>query len=304
MNKKNSFLKFILQKEQLLDFAIIFISCLLAYLVIHFLYPYPFTFSDSGGYVEAAAKNIFYVYRPFGYSFFLQILHKITPNIHLIFITQTFLLFIATSFLALTVKYFYTPNKKWLWYISLLFLIFTPTSFIMANWILSDLLFSVQIYLIVTLFIFIIKCNSWISALLYLLLLFTTLHVRYSAAIFPFVLIPFFLMKKGKVRWFVTIASILVFSFFYLQTKKSMKNRVHIEQFSTGFDGWHYLNNSLYVLPHIDINSSDFNSAKLRNLHSFIMDDIDIITEIVENKQVVTSIFTWDNKLPLKQYYE
>jgi len=215
--KELSFFKFILQKEQLLDVAIIFTCCLLAYMGIRYCYPYPFTFVDSGGYVEAASKNIFYVYRPFGYSYFLQILHSITTSIHLIFFVQTFLLFLATCFLALTVKYFYIPTRKWLWYISLLFLIFTPTSFIMANWILSDLLFSVQVYLIVTLFIFIIKRNSWIAAILFVLVLFTALHVRYSATIFPFILIPFFLMKKGKVRWFVTLVSILIFCIFYFQ---------------------------------------------------------------------------------------
>jgi len=297
-----SFYKFLLQKEQRFDILITFTLCLLAYLGIRYCYPYPFTFIDSGGYIEAAIKNQFYVYRPFGYSFFLQILHSINISIHLIFIVQTFLLFLATSFLAISVKYFYTPAKKWLWYIALLFLIFTPTSFVMANWILSDLLFSIQIYLMITLFIFIINRNDWIAALLFVLVLFTAFHVRYSATIFPFVFIPFFLMKKGKVRWFLSISTLLVFSVFYFQTKESMKKSVRIHQFSTGFDGWHYLNNTLFVLPHIDYKTMDLKNPKLNKLHRFIIDEVEIIQNITDNSRRISSIFTWDNKLPLKQY--
>jgi len=300
--KSISFFKFILQKEQLFDILITFTLCLLAYLGIRYCYPYPLTFIDSNGYLDAAVKNQFYVYRPFGYSFFLQILHSINNSIHLIFIVQTFLLFLATSFLAISVKYFYAPAKKWLWYIALLFLIFTPTSFVMANWILSDLLFSVQIYLMITLFMFIINRNDWIAALLFVLVLFTAFHVRYSATIFPFMFIPFFLMKKGKLRWFLSLATLLVFFVFYFQTKESMKKTVKIDQFSTGFDGWHYLNNTLFVLPHIDYETMDVKNPKLKKLHSFVIDEVEIIQSITENSKRISSVFTWGNKLPLKQY--
>jgi len=296
------FFNFMMQKSQALDFAIILGSCLLAYIGIRYFYPYPSTISDSGGYVEAAIQNIFYIYRPFGYSYFLQILHSLTTSIHSIFIVQMLLLFFATSFLAVTVKYFYTPVKKWVWYISLAFLIFTPTSFIMANWIMSDLLFSVQIYFIVSLFIFIIKRESWIAAILYILLIFTALHVRYSALVFPFALLPFFLLKKGKIRWVITLLSVVVFFVFFLQIKKSMKERVKMEQFSTGFDGWVYTSNVLHVLPYIDVNVKDFKDSKLKKFHNFIMEDIDIIKNISDSSRVIGAGFMWNNRLQLKQY--
>jgi len=81
-----------------------------------------------------------------------------------------------------------------------------------------------------------------------------------------------------------------------------MKEAVRIEQFSTGFDGWHYINSALYVLPHIDLETKDLKTAKLRDLHNYIMDDIDIIESITDNTKILNTIFTWDNKLPLKQY--
>jgi len=300
--KEISFYQFLLQKSQWLDFAILAACCLLAYIIINYCYPYPFTFEDSGGYVDAADKNIFYVYRPFGYSYFLQILHSFTTNIHSIFIVQVFLFFLASYLFALTVKYFFTPTSKRLWYSSLLFLIFAPTSFIMANWILSDLLFLVQVYLILSLFIFIIKRKSWIAAILYLIVLFIALHVRYSALVFPFILIPFFLMKKGIIRWAIVLASIFVFFVFYSQTKANMKEIVRKEQFSTGFDGWVYANNIFYTLPHIDLEANDFRNPKLKDLHNFIMQNMDTVNQLINYYPEINAGFMWDNKLPLKQY--
>ena len=301
--KEISFFNFLIQKSQLLDLAILLACCLLAYIVMRCCYPYPSTYSDSGGYVDAAIKDEFYVFRPFGYSFFLQVLHSITTNIHSIFIVQLFLLFLASYFFALTIKYFFAPAKKWLWYISLSFLIFTPTSFIMANWIMSDLLFSVQIYIILLLFIFIIKRKSWIAAILYILVLFTSLHVRYSAILFPFVLIPFFIMKKGKMRWVIVILSVLTFQFFYFQTKRTMKETMGINQFSTGFDGWNYANNVFYMLPHIDLKTKDFKTPRLRRLHEFIMLDIDTIKKLATNYTEINAGFMWRNDMALKKYH-
>ena len=300
--KEISFLDFLFQRAQWLDFAIILACCLLAYIGIRHCYPYPLTFSDSSGYIDAAIKDMFYVYRPFGYSYFLQIVHSITTNIHSIFIIQLFLLFLATYFLALTVKYFFPPAKKCLWYISLLFLIFTPTSFIMANWIMSDLLFSVQVYFIILLFIFIIKRKSWVAVILYIFILFTALHVRYSAILFPFILIPFFLMGKGKIRWIVTFLSVFIFQIYYSQTKKNMKEMVRIDQFSTGFDGWTYANNVFYILPHIDLKTENFKTQELKELHNFIMRDIETIRKTINDENKIGTAFMWDNELPLKQY--
>ncbi len=302
---KISFFKFMIQKSQLLDLSIILVCCLFAYLFLRYCYPYPGTAADSGGYIDAAMQDIFYIYRPFGYSYFLQLLHAVTTNVHSIFIIQISLLFFATYFLAVTVKYFYAPAKKWLWYASLSFLIFTPTSFVMANWIMSDLLFSVLVYFMVVMFIFIIKRESWAAAVLYLLFLFPALHVRYSAIVFPFALIPFFLMKKGKIRWVITILSIAVFSLFYFQTKNAMKERGFPEQFSTGFDGWNYSNNVLYALPYIDIEANDFKDPELQYLHNFIMEDIDLIKKITDNSNSVsTNHFMWNRKLTLRQYQQ
>ena len=300
--KEISFIKFILQKAQQVDFIIILTCYLLSYIGIRYCYPYPFSFSDSGGYVDAAVKDAFYVYRPFGYSYFLQVLHSVSTNIHFIFIVQLFLLFFATCFFAFTIKYFFTPNRKWVWYLSLSFLIFTPTSFFMANYILSDLFFAVQVYCILSLFIFIIKRKSWIAVILYILILFTALHVRYSAMIFPFILLPFFFMKKGLIRWVIMFLSIFTFSIFYSQIKKSMKEATKIEQFSTGFDGWVYANNVFYTLPHIDLKVEDLETQKLRKLHEFIMKDIDTVKRNIDDNATIHAGFMWNKNLPLKKY--
>ena len=166
----------------------------------------------------------------------------------------------------------------------------------------SDLLFSAQVYFMIGLFIFIIKRKSWVAVAFYILILFTALHVRYSAMVFPFALIPFFLMKKGKIRWVVVLLSIFVFHTFYSQIKKSMKETTGIEQFSTGFDGWNYINNVLYVLPHIDLKVENLKFPKLKELHTFIMNDMDTIKSVINSDVRVSTIILWDPNLTLKQY--
>jgi hypothetical protein len=307
--KKNSafevdfaFLKFVFEKKQLLDWAILFTACLAAYIGLKICYPYPCSSNDSGGYVKAAIEDVFYVYRPFGYSYFLQALHAICENIHFVFIVQLLLFFLSTAFVAFTIKFFYHPNKKWLWFTFLLLLSANPPFLIMCNWILSDALFACQIYLLLGLFMFIVKKKSWIALLLLEAVLFSSMHVRYSAIIFPFFFIPFFIMIKGYyVKYISIIAFAIVFAIFYSQTENSMYKRVKMKQFSTGFDGWNYLNNALYVVPHIDISGIDMKDRNLKNLHSFIISSKDSISNQIERGGIGAG-FVWDPQGVLKQY--
>ncbi|MDR1180645.1 MAG: hypothetical protein LBL13_01515 [Bacteroidales bacterium] len=297
-----TFLKFIFEKKQLLDWAILFTVCLVAYIGLKTFYPYPCSSNDSGSYVKAAIEDIFYVYRPFGYSYFLQVLHTIYENIHFVFIIQLLLFFFSTAFVAFTIKYFYHPKSKWLWFLFLLLISANPPFLIMCNWILSDALFACQIYLLLGLFIFIVKKKSWIALLLFEIVLFSSMHVRYSAIIFPFFFIPFFIMVKGYYMKFISIfASIIVFTIFYSQIENSMYKQVKIKQFSTGFDGWNYLNNALYIVPHIDMNENDMKDRDLKNLHSFIIANKDSISTLIERNGIGAN-FVWDPQGALKQY--
>jgi hypothetical protein len=63
-----SFICFLKEKDQRLDWIILGVSCLLGYIILSICYPYPATISDSGTYVNTAMTDIFSFYRPFGYS--------------------------------------------------------------------------------------------------------------------------------------------------------------------------------------------------------------------------------------------
>jgi hypothetical protein len=302
--QKERFLSFVFQKQQRLDWIIIAVICLIGYIVVKYFYPYPATMSDSGLYVVSAMKNRFSFYRPFGYSYFLQITHSLSSNIHTVFIFQMLLYFISTAVFAFTIKYFFFPKKKNIWYSLLVFLSFSPLAFFLSNSVMSDMIFSVAIYFMLSGFIFIIMKQNWGGAVLYLAALFCTLFIRYSAAIFPFLFIPFFLLSKKYVRWIAIVCSILIFVVFYTKTEKSMKETTGFKQFSTGFDGWQLANNALHIFPYIDLKPESIKDKKLREFHKFILPYKDSIAKTIDNvgHGGITADILWAQEMPLKQY--
>ena len=301
-SKKENFLSFVFQKQQQPDWIIISALCLIGYLVLKYFYPYPATMSDSGSYVVTAMDDRFSFYRPFGYSYFLQIIHSVSSGVHAIFIFQILLYFVSTAVFAFTIKYLFPPNKKIIWYFLLLFLSFSPLAFFMANSILSDIIFSVSIYFMLSGLLFVMMRQSWIGLVLFSITLFCSLSIRYSAVVFPFVFIPFLLFSKGLIRWITIVCSIMVFLLFYNQTKNNMKKTTGFNQFSTGFDGWQLSNNALHIFPFIDLEPGSIKNENLRTFHQFLLPYKNIILKRTGNGKDVTADFLWGTDLPLKQY--
>lgn len=297
-----SFLRFIKDKEQRTEWLIITIICLIGYIIIKICYPYPATMSDSGTYVNAAATNTFTFYRPFGFSYFLRIVHIFSSSIHAVLISQILLYFIATSTCVFTIKYFYKPVNETLWYILIVVFVFSPTSLYMANAIMSDFLFSIAIYLMIASFIFAIKKQSWTALTFFLVFLFCTLHIRYSAVIFPLLFICFFTITKGKIRWIALASTLIVTFIFYRQIARDMDKTVGMNQFSTGFDGWQMANNGMHVIPFIDPTADDIRNPDMKALHNYIINNKSRILERTENGTEPVAFFMWSNDLPLKQY--
>lgn len=299
--KEISFLSFIKNRQQRTDWLILSLSCIVGYLILRICYPYPATMSDSGTYVSAAAGDFFTFYRPFGFSYLLQIIHAFSSSIHAVFIGQMLLYFTATAAFSLTIKYFFPPAKKWLWCTLLFLFVFNPMMFYMANAIMSDLIFAVMIYFMLASFMFVFKKQSWPALAIFMFTLFSALHIRYSAIVFPFVFGIFFLMIKGKMRWISIAGTLFVFFVFYNQIKSNMKETVGIEQYSTGFDGWQIANNGLHVLPFIDLDANKISNPDIRSTHLFMTQYKDIILKKTENGTDAVAYFMWINDLPLKQ---
>ncbi|MDR2083673.1 MAG: hypothetical protein LBP67_01590 [Bacteroidales bacterium] len=299
---EQKFHSFIFSKDQALDWIIICGICILAYIILKIFYPFPATVTDSGGYVVCAQKDFFSFYRPFGYSFFLQQIYAISKSIHAVFIAQMIIYLISVAFFSFTLKYFFKPNKKAIWYTLLVLFTCNPIAFFMANSIMSDMLFAVLIYFMLALLIFIIKKKSYVALIFFLIFLFCSLHVRYTAMIFPFVFIPILFMKKGSIRWVAAFSMILISVIFYNQIKSSMKKTTGFNQFSTGFDGWQLANNALHILPFIDLKPEEIDNPQIRNLHAFSIPYKDLIAEKTNNGRTVTARILWQSDFPLKQY--
>jgi len=299
-NNNKSFFAFIKDKSQWPDWILTLLCCIIGYIIIKMCYPFPATITDSGTYVHSAMNDMFSIFRPFGYSYFLQVTHALSSNIHSIFIVQMLIYFLSVIFFAFTIKYFFAPTNKVVWYILLFFFVFNPIAFYMANAILSDLLFAMLVYLMLASSIFMFKRKSWIAFICFVIFLYCSLHVRYSAMVFPVLFAVFFLMVKGNVKWVYIAATVLVTFVFYNQTKSNVKKTTGLDQFSTGFDGWQIANNAIHIVPFIDLDPKNITNNDLRFLHQFIMQYNDVILKETKNGTYTNTYFMWTNDFPLK----
>jgi hypothetical protein len=297
-----TFFTFLKAKEQRIDWIILILSCIIGYIVLKICYPYPATISDSGTYVHAAAEDMFTFYRPFGYSYFLQIVHAISPSIHTVFIVQIVLYFFSVAAFSFVLKYVIPPVSSVFWRILLFFFVFSPVSFYMSNALMSDLLFAVMIYFILASFIYFVRTRGWIALCLFLVSLFFALHIRYSAIIFPALFVCFFFMVKGKMRRIGIVATLAVAFIFYNQVKKDMHKTTGFNQFSTGFDGWQLANNAMHVVPYIDLKPEKIKDPEMRILHQYMLTQTDVIKERTKDGTEAIAAFMWINDLPLKQF--
>ncbi|MDR1884452.1 MAG: hypothetical protein LBR26_17015 [Prevotella sp.] len=306
MTKKNDtpapFFTFLKAKEQRIDWIILILGCITGYIVLKTCYPYPATISDSGTYVDAAATDTFIFYRPFGYSYFLQTVHNISDSIHAVFIVQIILYLIAAAAFSFVLKHVIPPVNKILWRVLLFFFVFSPIAFYMSNALMSDLLFAVMIYFMLASLVLFIKIRGWIPLCLFLLSLFFSLHIRYSAIMFPVLFICFFFMLKGRMRWAGIAATLVVTFVFCNQIKRDMHETTGFNQFSTGFDGWQLANNAMHVVPYIDLEPEKIKDPETRMLHQYILTQKDAITDKTKNGTEAVAAFMWKNDLPLKQF--
>lgn len=306
MTKNNdtstSFFSFLKAKEQRIDWVILILSCIIGYIVLKICYPYPATISDSGTYVHAAAEDMFTFYRPFGYSYFLQIVHAISGSIHAVFIVQTILYFFSVAAFSFVLKYVIPPVSSIFWRILLFLFVFSPVALYMSNALMSDLLFAVMIYFMLASFMYFIKTQGWVALSLFVLSLFFALHIRYSAIMFPVLFVCFFFMVKGKMRWIGIAMTLAVTLIFYNQVKNDMRKTTGFNQFSTGFDGWQLANNAMHVVPYIDLKPEKIKDPEMRILHQYMLTQTDVIKERTKDGSEAVAAFMWINDLPLKQF--
>jgi len=306
---RNNYFRYIFQKEQVLDWLVILLAVVLGCLFVTRTYPYPYTIEDSFGYIWAAFHNSFVYLRPFGYSFFLRLIHAFSDSIYSVIVSNALIYILSLGLLTLAVKKYWPPRKKGWFYALEAVVAFSPAAIFMLNSIMADALNCSLVFVIIAMLIVIIQEESWLAIVVYAAALFASLHTRYSSVFFPIAIIPILALKGKAVKRVVsialTIAAVLVFR---VQTINNMETFYSLRQYSTGFDGWQLANNAIHLIPAIrnDEKVKMPEDKEVKELHRFVMiynHAHRTIQAKTNNGKAATAGFIWLNDSPLKQYF-
>ena len=306
--KGNGYLRFIFQKEQVPDWIVLFLTVALGCFLVTRTYPYPMTSGDSFGYLWAALNDRFTYLRPFGYSFFLQIVAWFSRSIFSVIVSNALIYTLSLGLLTLAVKKYWPPRRKWSFLCLEAAAAFSPAAIFMLDTIMSDTLQTSLVFLMVAMLILMIQEESWWAMVVYVLALFASFHTRYSALFFPFAFLPVIALK-GRPAFRITtiLLTIAAFLVFHEQRTRNMTAQLAQRQFSTGFEGWQLANNALHVIPFIEMDEKVKvpEDEDVRELHRFVLryelTNKSMIAS-TNNGTKATADFIWDYKSPLKQY--
>ena len=162
--KKNTYWSFLFQKPQLVDWMAIIVSCIIGYIFIHICYPTPATYSDAFSYVAAAASDQFSIYRPFGYSAFLQVVHAFSHGLQAVIIAQFLLYALSLGLFLLAIKRYYPITQTWVRILIEVVATLAPTCLYMLNALMSDALFCCLILIMLAMLLVVKQSSSRIPS--------------------------------------------------------------------------------------------------------------------------------------------
>ena len=300
---QSSYWTYLAGKPQLADWLTILLSCLAGYIFIRVCYPTPATYSDAFSYVAAAESDQFSIYRPFGYSAFLQLVHVFSHSVQAVIAVQFVLYALSLGLFLLALKRYYPVSRTWLRLLLEVVVTLAPAALYMLNAVMSDALFCCLILIMLAMLLVVIYDSSWLAAGVYLAAFFACLFVRYSAMFFPIAFIPILVLAgKPLLRWLTIAMMCVLFGVFYNNITTNMHRTIHREQFSTGFDGWQLAGNGMHVLPYVTDNQQP-DDRHVRELHQFAHPAFDqLIVQSTDSGRHVTAAFLWRSDFPLKQY--
>ena len=305
VRKGDSYFRFLFGRQQWADWAVILLTTFLGLFLVRLSYPYPNTTSDSFGYLACAFKDEFVAYRPFGYSYYLQILYKLSHSIYSVAVSQAVCYGLSLGMLLMAVKKYWPPRSKVHFFIFEALVSFSPAALYMLNTLLSDSLFCSLCFVLVAMVIVWVQERSWVALCIYALALFAAMHTRYSAMFFPLVFVPVFALK-GTVfqRIAPIVATAAVFLLFHAGMSSEMQKLTHQRQFSTGFDGWQLANNALHIMPHMEKEEmlEKPPTEDMQMLHIMCVVHMPKILEYTHDGKEVTASFMWNPDSPLKDY--
>ena len=309
MKKEDGYFRFIFRKPQLVDWIVIAVVVTLGCLINTIWYPYPRTMGDSFGYLWSAIRDEFTYLRPFGYSFYLQLVHVFSDSLYSVIVSQALIYTLSLGLFLLAVKKFWPPMKRWRFVVFEAVAALSPSAIFMLNTILSDTLQCSLVFLMIAMVIVMIKEESWLAMGIYVLALFASFNTRYTSEFFPLAFIPVLALKGKRIFRIVSIAlTVVAFALFYVQRTNNMEETSGQKQFSTGFEGWQLASNAIHMIPFLD-EEEKANMPKdkdLRELHQFVTGFEKAhgkIASSTKNGKEATASFIWEYDSPLKQYF-
>ncbi len=303
MNNFRRFISFLSEKEQRIE--IISLSAMISVLgIIFYIYhPFPFVFPDTGAYVVAAESDTLNVFRPMGYSYYLQLIHGISNSIVFVFITSYTLNAIVSLFFLYSFKYLYGLQNKWIFYAICACVFLSPTILFGTNFLMSDGLFNTLTVLFITTAIWMICNSNYIMVVIHLVSLAMLYNVRFAGMFFvPVSMIALYSTFKQKsiiIKSILTILPVILLFFLQKETRKEYKEITGVDTIS-GFSGWQLMNNASVLIPKAkQLSTNDFEKGKEQLYHKFIISCPD---SIFTTQAALSTSLMWEQTSPFKQF--
>jgi hypothetical protein len=299
----DSFSRFVFSTQARYEVLATLMLCILTFLLLRYVYPFPNFYSDTGAYINAASSGDIGLYRPIGFSWLLAMAHAISQGPAVLVFIQTFLYYFSSLALFLSAWYFFRQVSNLAWHLFFPIFILAPTCVYLSNFVISDSLFISLTNLWVATLVWILGKGSRMSMILNLVVLALLLQTRYIALFYPLIsviciFIAHFKRSKGKFFLF-SFLQVLVFLGVYFYTKSETKQNMGVAVFS-GFSGWQKANNAMHVLPFIKIDPGTIKDAEVRKVHQFIMTNMN--PAYLPKKDTIVVAHLWSNEGPLRKY--
>lgn len=297
------FIHFLKEKQQRRELGIFAGLFLIIGILLHILYPYPFSFPDSGAYLIGASQNVFNIYRPQGYSRYLKFLHALSEDISFTYYFTYFVTALSILALLFSVKYLLHIRNKLLFYGLGFLSILSPRILFSCNFLMSDGLFNLLTILFLTTALWLLFSGNRLLIIAHLLIFAALYQVRYSGMFYlPISMLVLVLSPAAgsKARKFI-LAVLPILCFFILYSiNKSEYHKQTGTDISSGFSGWQLLNNASVLFPEAkEIPASRFRDQNLKALHTFMQSCPD---SLFSDKHTMTTNYMWSKELPQKQF--
>lgn len=296
----SGFTGFLRQREQKIELLAVWVLFAVIGVVFYILYPFPFTFPDSGSYVMSASEGMFNVYRPTGYSTYLSIVNFFGKSTALLFVVSYLLSALSMMFLLFSAKYL-MGIRKWFFRTLCLFAVFSPRIIFSTNFIMSDGLFNTLTMLFLATALWMVYSRSiWMLAA-HLLTFIALYQTRYSGMSYiPVSVITIYLSYRSAswAKRSIALLPLVVFVFLFTSTKSKYVQQTGVNTFSA-FSGWQLINNASVLFPEAkELPLNEF-PREMHVLHQFLCSVPD---SVYRAEYTLTTKYMWDNDKPYKIY--